>query len=209
MSPSGWTKSSSGLFLPSSYRSEPEGKDGGDGSGPRPRKAVGAVRVLQSPTLWTASSAVGQMAAAIVATVALMIALSANAEQESLKQLDNARRVAFWSLDAQLPNTARYRVENRSATPLWPVRLARFRTDESSTAVHYHDLGRVDPCSAADVTVPSLGGRVGIMLYFSESYRWWIAAGAGAVRIDTKQQTNIVDTAAPLGVHRAPLGTCG
>lgn len=196
--PAGWGKTRSGLLVPGSVEDTAE-KPPGD-PGPSARAA----------TVWTALSAVGQLAAAVIATVAIIIALDAQAQQEEAQQMEVARKVAYWVV-ATMDDAVTYRIENRSASPLQPARLGVHHVTDARD-VSYYELGTIAPCYAAIVTVkyPS-GGRFkeyATWLMFSENYRWWSVAGAGNTVPDNGKQGYVKDAKAPFRNDKEAIQSC-
>jgi hypothetical protein len=138
-----------------------------------------------SADIWSKLASVGQLSAAVVATVALLVAIQA--QDEAQRTQENAQKIA----DDQERKSAARRVSfntvfigsefkvivyNRSDERIYD---ARFVLDAEKPENHYYfEVPPVEPCAQVSVTVEGMPNLTySVALHFAKGGQWWVNNG--------------------------------
>ena len=192
---SDWESTRSGLLVPKSANPPVEPTQGESVV----RRAVDVlVNGTRNATAWSAIAAAGQVLAALVAVVAIIVALNSQNEQRladarqaelnaeqlrndtqrlvtELKQ--NANKVAIWS---RVANPVSVTIANRSSVLIYYVDVLAQEYDEGRAGpVHRFRVENIPPCTRLETTLSGFEGSsvFAAGLRFEESGNAWLRKG--------------------------------
>jgi hypothetical protein len=172
-----WVQDDSGLYLPRRMQrlSHAESVE--------TRKRQTRLSARRSPDRWTALSALGQLAAAAIAIVALFVALDDRTRQQAAAEQADARLVSVATTEFS-PTQQTFLIENRSKSLVYGMELLTSKSPpaqvEPRSGDYYQLTGELKPSPSLEVTVQPVQFQDITYTYLRfaiSGKRWVYAAG--------------------------------